>query len=537
MNTIRFFAALMTAKIAALALKITHHNGTQLPGSLAIKICPDFLGRVAHPRTIVAVTGTNGKTTVANLIVDGMEASGRRVLSNKLGSNLHTGVASALAAGVTIFNKQRFSMAVLECDERATPRIFPYLTPDLLVVTNLFRDSVQRNAHSDYIFWILEHALPPSTKLLLNADDVISSRLGLAAGNERVFFGIDRMPTDRTHSHDIVNDGRTCPQCRHLLTYEYVRYHHIGRAHCEYCGWHSPDYDYAGTNVDIDHMHLDVRESAAVASLASPAAPLPESAVSTPPSSAGDVTVPTAPTLPTSADTPEAAGSAPAATTQHTHEQSLAHLRILNSGIHNIYNVVTAYAALRECGVQHDDAERIMRDIQITKTRYSIEPVGDVYAGNQMAKDVNGVANSRAFDYLASLPGRKELILMMGDLRDVKDFSENPCWMYDADFEYLNTPEITHIVVTGARGKDYRVRLLLAGIPDERISYAAREIDAPRQLHFEPGESIYVLHGVDSVPLATRVLQDVKKLALAAAERRTHSHAAASHTSATKEQR
>ena len=46
-------------------------------------------------------------------------------------------------------------MAVLEVDERASVRIFPYVKPDYAVVTNLTRDSIMRNAHPGYIADIL----------------------------------------------------------------------------------------------------------------------------------------------------------------------------------------------------------------------------------------------------------------------------------------------------------------------------------------------------------------------------------------------
>lgn len=40
------------------------------PGDLAIKICPNFLGILEKPEIIIGVTGTNGKTTVSNMIND-----------------------------------------------------------------------------------------------------------------------------------------------------------------------------------------------------------------------------------------------------------------------------------------------------------------------------------------------------------------------------------------------------------------------------------------------------------------------------------
>ena len=64
MGKLRFLFALWMAKLSVPALKITRHNGTDFPGTLALKLCPDFLKYVGRPKTIIAVTGTNGKTTV-----------------------------------------------------------------------------------------------------------------------------------------------------------------------------------------------------------------------------------------------------------------------------------------------------------------------------------------------------------------------------------------------------------------------------------------------------------------------------------------
>ena len=70
MSKVRFFIALWAAKLSVIALKITRHNGTNFPGVVALKLCPDFLKIVKKPKKIIGVTGTNGKTTICNLAID-----------------------------------------------------------------------------------------------------------------------------------------------------------------------------------------------------------------------------------------------------------------------------------------------------------------------------------------------------------------------------------------------------------------------------------------------------------------------------------
>ena len=69
-RNLRFYFALLFAKGTALVLKLIGRKGTSMPGSWAIILCPDFLGRMPRPKTVIGITGTNGKTTVSNLVED-----------------------------------------------------------------------------------------------------------------------------------------------------------------------------------------------------------------------------------------------------------------------------------------------------------------------------------------------------------------------------------------------------------------------------------------------------------------------------------
>jgi len=453
---LKFWIALLAAKLSVPALKLTRHKGTNFPGELALKLCPDFLKYVAKPAHIIAVTGTNGKTTVANMTCDILEKAGRRVLHNRYGSNINSGIATSLISGVSLFNRARYDLAVLEVDERSSKRIYPYVKPDYLVITNLFRDSIMRNAHPQYIADFLTAAIPAETKLILNGDDLIAS--SVAPDNPRVYFGIERMDTDLTACINLINDVRVCPRCAGKLTWDYVRYHHIGRAHCEHCGFRSPAYDYAASAVDLEAMTMTVADGAGRGAY-----------------------------------------------------------KLLSNSLFNVYNMVTEIALLRELGFSHADIARLMDGVRIAESRYLEERAGSVKVVMQMAKEKNALACSRAFDYVSQQPGEKELFLMMNCLGDVKHWSENVCWLYDCDFEFLAREGITHIVATGARSLDYRLRLLLAGVPDEMIDCVRDEFEAVDKLRFAPGSSVYLFYGTDSLTLAfkvrDKVLQKAKEVA------------------------
>ena len=248
-KSLRFYIALWGAKAGNVLLKILKRNASYFPGKFAVSVCPDFIGMIDKPETIIAVTGTNGKTTVSNMIEDVLKANNYDIIDNSLGSNVNSGVATTLIKGANLLGKTKKKIAVLEIDERSANKVYPYLTPTYLICTNLFRDSMIRNAHSEFIAEILNKYIPKETKLILNGDDLISCHL--AEENKRVYFGIDRLDTDTDECQNIVRDIVVCPKCNTKLKYDYVRYNHIGRAHCPKCDYGSPEIDYEVTNLDI----------------------------------------------------------------------------------------------------------------------------------------------------------------------------------------------------------------------------------------------------------------------------------------------
>jgi UDP-N-acetylmuramyl tripeptide synthase len=456
MSKLRFVFAFLAAKLSVAALKITGHMGTNFPGKLALKLCPDFLRYIRKPAHIIAVTGTNGKTTVSNLLCDLLERDGKPALSNRYGSNIASGIATTLIAGCDLLGREKYGTAVLEIDERSAPRIFPWVRPQYAVVTNLFRDSIMRNAHPAYIADILTQNFPAETVLILNADDLISCRV--SPENPRVYFGIERMDSDVTDCVNLINDIRICPECHSELRYEYRRYHHIGRAVCDACGFASPAYDIAGADVDFGAMTMRIRDA-----------------------------------------------------------EGEAEYRLLSDSIFNVYNMISAAAVLRQLGYGHARIAELMDGCAIVATRHNEEQVGDVTLVMQMAKEKNALACSRAFDYVAGSEGTKELVLMMNCLGDVKHWSENVSWLYDCDFEFLNRPDIRCIVATGARALDYRLRLLLAGVPEEKIVCIEDEMEAVTHLPFTPGDQVYLFYGTDSLVFAQKVRARLAELAKEAA--------------------
>ena len=438
-SSFKFYIALYMSKFTKNVLhflsKFTKLNGSHFPGNLAIKICPDFLSMVAKPKTIIAVTGTNGKTTTSNLIIDSLEKSGYKVLNNRIGSNILGGVTTTLFNGVSLGNKSKYDIAVLEVDEKSTPKIFKHVTPTYLVVTNLFRDSLKRNAHSEYIFDLINNVIPDSTTLILNADDLISNKMKAENSNKKVFFGISELDSDTKESINIVNDARICPICYSKLKYNFVRYHHIGQAYCENCNYKSPEANYLVTKVDYANNKISV-----------------------------------------------------------SYDNKEIEYKMISDSIFNIYNQIATITVLKELGIKDEEIQNNFNDMEITKDRVKIDEIGNYKIINHLAKGQNPIACSIVFKYIKERKGSKEIILLLEDYHDNKESSENTAWFYDCDFEFLNDDSIKKIIVPGVIAKDIALRLLLAGIDKDKIVVLNDEHQVAQNLSYDENNEIIILY-------------------------------------------
>ena len=437
---LRFYLALWGAKSGTILLKLLRRNATFFPGKFALKVCPEFIGKIGKPKTIVAVTGTNGKTTVCNMIEDILEDNNYVFIDNKYGSNIDAGVATTLISGASIMGKAKKDLAILEVDERSAPKIYPYLTPTYLVCTNLFRDSLLRNAHTEFISGILTKYIPKDTTLILNGDDLIVSNL--APKNKRMYFGIDRLETDGEKCENIARDIIVCPKCNSKLEYEYVRYNHIGKAHCPKCDFKSPEVDYLATSLDLENMKMTLKIG------------------------------------------------------EREEEYDL-----ISDNIINIYNIISVITVLKQLGLSKEKINESLKKQKIVDTRYSEETINGIKIITHLAKGMNPIACSRVFDYVRKYKGNKVVALYLDDLHEAENGSENTAWQYDTDYEFLNDNSIKQIIIAGVRYLDGLVRLELAGIAKEKIVYGRDELIALDNLNLEGIDTVFILHDLYSMEL------------------------------------
>ena len=246
----RKLLAVWLGKALTIAGKLIGKKSSSSPGEYAMKICPDIVkGLNKHIKKGIIVTcGTNGKTTTNNLLCSAREAKGYKVLCNRLGANMLNGIATTIIQASDIFGRFSADYACLEVDEAYTPIIFDHFKPDVMVITNLFRDQLDRYGEIDITTSIIKRAIAkaPNLKIILNGDDPLCVQFGKEKNVTPYYYGISEKVLPQL---DDTKEGRFCPVCGEEQKYRFYHYSQLGDFYCPHCGFKRPKIDFEVKNV------------------------------------------------------------------------------------------------------------------------------------------------------------------------------------------------------------------------------------------------------------------------------------------------
>ncbi len=247
----KYIFTVFICKIFIFALKLLGKKATSAPGKLAFRLYPDILRcfQKKVKKEIIAVMGTNGKTTTNNLLADALEKEGYSVACNRLGANMDEGAVVAFMEKCNLFGKINVDYACLEMDEGWAEYIFKMITPHKIVVTNLFRDQLDRYGEADTTVNFLKRAikLAPDATLILNGDDPVTTAMARDFSNEKIFFGIKNKEFEKSKES---NEGKLCPFCKKALEYKFYHFSQLGDYSCS-CGFSRPELNISAKNVTL----------------------------------------------------------------------------------------------------------------------------------------------------------------------------------------------------------------------------------------------------------------------------------------------
>nr|WP_204616239.1 Mur ligase family protein [Desulforadius tongensis] len=393
--------------------KLAGGRGSSLPGVVARRIYPHTLRRLSAQgnRGIIMVTGTNGKTTTNNMIAGILQAGGHRVIYNQEGANLITGVTACFIRFSTLTGRVNFDYASLEVDEASFPKVVKEVRPEIVVVTNFFRDQLDRYGELDKTVQVVKQALKElkDVTLVLNADDPLVAQLGQATGHNAVYYGLAKQEgMERTVAQ--TRESRFCPRCGEELQYNYYHYSQLGDYSCTRCGFKRPRPDVEGTGVSTTIDGLRARVCCA-----------------------GDCYT----------------------------------IAVQTAGFYNLYNALAAFAVGRLLNIElatiQSGLERYKPAIgRMERFRYRGKPVF-----LNLVKNPTGYNEGLAT--LLSLPGSKDVFLALNDnAADGRDIS----WLWDVDFEILtrHLEDLQSFTCSGTRAEEMALRLKYAGVPTGKIT-------------------------------------------------------------------
>ena len=408
---LKVFLAVSACKLSVRILRLIGRGGTAIPGKIAIKICPNLLSYLAKDVKCVIVTGTNGKTTSSRIIEEIYAKAGASYFSNRSGANLINGITSIFIENSTITGKPKKENAVIECDEAASKEVCRLIDPAVVLVTNVFRDQLDRYGE---VSGTLNNILigiknSPNAVVCLNADCSLTASIAAQVPNKIIFYGVD-VPIYKNPVSE-VSDAPHCIICKHEYEYSYRTFAHLGGFYCPDCGYRRPEPQISATDIlssDISSSKVRVQVF-------------------------GDNDV----------------------------------LTINLPGGYNIYNAVGALAVSEVVGFSRDLAKAAIASFSCGFGRMEQFDLGD----NHFARMIlvkNPAGCNQVLNYLSSLSEKTIFVCCLNDnSADGKDVS----WIWDANFEKLSEMDdiIPEILVSGIRAGDMAVRLKYAGISEDKL--------------------------------------------------------------------
>ena len=406
--SIRKSAAIAACKASHKAMRLLGRTARALPGKIAMKIDPKIIAELAAGHKTIVITGTNGKTTTTHIVQQAVINTYGTAAYDPSSTNLEQGIATTLCLDSSIGGVRGSDWAVIESDEGATKTILPAMHPQVLVVTNLYRDQVDRytswTTARDYIITAARSC--PETVLVLDADCQVTASIADAVSNKVVWFGVEcPVYEDGIGDYD---ESVKCVNCNAELEFGHRTFAHLGDFSCPSCGYTHHALDIACTRIE------NRREKSCTLGL-------------------------------------RVHG------TEYTVEANI------RAG-YDVYNAVAAVAGLLTTGMPEADAFEALAHFTHAAHRFEIFDIDGTPTRLLLMKNTAG-CNQLINMLLSEGEPPKRLVCLLG--AEIMDGLTTE-WIQDVRWEQLCSAD-TQVIVGGPKHDDMRNRLLRAGVRAENI--------------------------------------------------------------------
>ncbi len=407
---IRASFTIAVCKILRKLLRLMGKGGTNVPGTVALKLYPKILRRLSRGVTVILVTGTNGKTTITRMIEQCLKETGKSYFTNKSGANMDTGITAEFVVNSDIFGKCKYDYALIECDELAFRLVSRYCAVHYVVVSNIFRDQLDRYGEITHTLTGIFDGISnvPEATVCLNADCSLSTSLKARIKNPVIFYGLN-CPLYACRVKE-VSDAPYCIHCGTEYKYDYITYGHLGKYKCESCGYSRPE-----PLVSVDKI---------------------------------------------------VASDADSTTVLMSVGNNEKEVKINLPGGYNVYNAAAAACVSYAMGLDTEKVTAALASFECGFGRMEKFTVDGTDIRMILVKNPAGA--NQVLSFLLNGNGNVHFVVGLNDrYADGTDIS----WIWDADFEKLAAmgEKLTGITVTGIRADELAMRFKYAGIPTEKI--------------------------------------------------------------------
>jgi lipid II isoglutaminyl synthase (glutamine-hydrolysing) len=433
----RLTAALLAGRAATgLSRRLGLGGGTVISGHLVPRIAPNALSTIVDRLThgSVVVSGTNGKTTTTRLLAHLLRTNGLRPLNNRAGANLLTGLVSAVVQQTNLKGEPEADVGLFEVDEATLPAAIRLVQPRLVLLTNIFRDQLDRYGEVHFIHqtWTAGlTSLHDEARLVLNADDPLVASLGLE-NSDAIYYGVND-PSLGVSTSPHAADARLCIRCGERYVVSVSFYGHLGHYQCPACGLRRPEPQVALTACTLQGDR------------------------------GSEIQI----------DTPQGTIKA--------------HVKL--PGLYNVYNALAATTAALELGIA---PAAIAQGIETFAAAFGrLERIS--IEGRQLflALVKNPVGFTEVLRTINPESAGANLAIFINDhFADGTDVS----WLWDVDFELLRD-KINFAICSGTRAEDMAVRLKYADISTRKIvviSEPRRALDEALA-RSDPNDTVFAL--------------------------------------------
>ncbi|MCM1284618.1 MAG: MurT ligase domain-containing protein [Acetobacter sp.] len=412
----RVILSCIVCRLVHFILQKLGRGATTLPGRIALKVKRNVLTDLSKNVKVIIVTGTNGKTTSCRIIEEGLKQAGKTYFINKSGANLITGITSSFIMNSSIGGKNKYDYAIVECDENAFREVSRYIRADVVLVTNVFRDQLDRYGEVTHTLNAIKESVKnlPDAVICLDADCSLTYSMSREITNKIITFGVN-VPFDEKGKAPEISDAKYCIFCKNEYEYTYHTYGHLGGFICKKCGYSRPSPDFAVTSVE----ELKQNHSIVVADF----------------------------------------------------NGSKNIVKVNIGGAYNVYNAIGCAAALFAAGVDEATIIKALESFNGAFGRMEQFKCGENKVNVILVKNPAGFSQTMSF--LKTIDDDFTMILSLNDnAADGRDIS----WIWDVDFDGIfNKTNLKTLYVTGKRCYDMAIRVKYEGVGDREIKIIENE--------------------------------------------------------------